>query len=494
MRRRGGRAWLWGLPAAALVALGAYGVARHRSAEQFAPAPLTPDTAQVRSIREAARGANVVVVVLDAARADHIGCYGYSRDTTPNIDRLAGESVVFDRHFTQYVTTKPSTVSLLTSQYSDTHLATGNRHLLDGAFTIEEGLRRAGLRTALFSSNPNASPGMGVGLDFREAFDQSDVEPLVEGWEELTSPAALVTLIEQWVREHRGRRFFMYVHFDPPHQPYLQPEEMTKLFQGRQPPGFRPGDFAFPVDDRDMLGTCLHPPLPEWINLYDANLRYGDWAVGEIERLLREVGIFDNTLLIITSDHGEAFGEHGYLWHERGVYEELARIPLLIRFPGGARPTERVPALTQTIDLLPTIFDVLAIPYPEEGIQGRTLLPLITGAEDRAHDFVFCRSDGRPPSYLVRSPDWAFMLWGNGEWRALYDLRADPEQRENVIAQRPEVAEEVLAAFRSFALQQRRPPLDFLEPGAELPPPPEAGESHVAPETKERLRALGYLK
>jgi len=440
------------------------------------------------------RDANVVLVVVDAARADHIGCYGYPRDTTPNIDRLARESVLFERHYCQHVTTKPSTASLFASQHTDTHLASGNRHLLDGTFTIAKGLEAAGLRTIMFSSNPNASPGAAIGLDFQKTFDQSDVEPLVDGWEELTSPEALLTLIEEWVRRHRRGRFFMYVHFDPPHQPYIQPEEMTKLFEGRQPPSFEPGDFAFPVGDREMLRTCVRPPLPDWINLYDANLRYADWAVGEVERLLREVGVFDKTLFIVTSDHGEAFGEHGYLWHERGVYEELTHIPLLIRFPDGVRPAETVGALTQAIDLLPTVFDTLMIPYPREGIQGRSLLPLIAGLTDRVHDFVFCRSDGKPPSYLVRGLDWALMLWGNGEWRALYDLSADPGQRENVIAERPEVAEEMLAAFRGFALEQRRPPLDFLDPEAEMPPMPEAAESELTPRMKERLRALGYVR
>ncbi|UCC67425.1 MAG: sulfatase [Armatimonadota bacterium] len=480
---------LVGLAAATAVLL-----LRGREAETFAPATFTGTAPKLDALRQAARDANVVLAVIDAARADHIGCYGYLRDTTPNIDRLAKESVRFERHYCQHVTTKPSTVSLLTSQHTDTHLATGNRHLLDGTFTMAGGLERARLRTVMFSSNPNASPGAGIGLDFQEVFDQRDVEPLVDGWEEFTSPAALLTLIEKWVTKQGRSRFFMYVHFDPPHQPYIQPEKMTKLFQGKQPPGFEAGDFAFPVGDRELLRTCARPPLPQWINLYDANLRYADWAVGELERLLRETGVFDNTFFIVTADHGEAFGEHGYLWHERGVYEELTRIPLLIRFPGGVRPTERVEALTQTIDLLPTVFDTLMIPYPREGIQGRSLLPLITGLTDRAHDFVFCRSDGKPPSYLVRSPNWALMLWGNGEWRALYDLRVDPGQRRNVIEKHPDEAAELLEAFRSFALGQRRPPLDFLDPEAEMPPPPEAGESEPTPQMKERLRALGYVR
>ena len=478
---------------AGLVLLSGGGATERRPARAFEAAPFSPDQPPVAALRHTARTANVVICVIDAARADHLGCYGYSRDTTPNLDRLARQSVRFTSHFCQYVSTKPSTASLFTSQHSDTHLVTGTRNLQEDTFTMSEGLAAAGFRTVLFSSNPNASPGASIGLDFHETYDQTDVEPFVESWEDFTSPEPLLTLIRSWLDRHRRSRFFAYVHFDPPHQPYRQPDRMTALFAGQQPPAFSPGDFVFPVGDRKLLATSLHPPLPEWINLYDANLRYADWAVGELERALRQEGLLDNTLFIVTADHGEAFGEHGYLWHERGVYEELARVPLLIRFPGGARPTPEIAALTQSIDLLPTIFDTLQVPYPAHGLQGRSLLPLIAGLVDRVHDHVLCRSDGRPPSYLLRTPRWALILYGNGEWRELYDLEADPGQTTNVIARHPEVAAELLEAFRAFALAQRRPPVDFLHPEAEPPPMPPAEQTEPTPEVRRRLRALGYV-
>ena len=155
---------------------------------------LKPTSPVVDRLRGEVRGANVVICVIDAARADHVGCYGYLRDTTPNIDRLARESVVFREHFAEYPSTKPSTALLLTGQHSDTHLAYGNRELPEGTFTLAKGLERAGLRTVMFSSNPNASPATGLGRDFREVFDQSEVEPLVEGWEQFTNPKPLMLL------------------------------------------------------------------------------------------------------------------------------------------------------------------------------------------------------------------------------------------------------------------------------------------------------------
>jgi arylsulfatase A-like enzyme len=457
------------------------------------PAPLTPYVPQVNPLREAAAGGNLVICVIDAARADHVGCYGYPRDTTPNIDRIAQESIVFGRHFAQYAMTKPSTASLFTSQHADTHLAYENRPLLEGTFTLAAGLEAAGFTTVMFSSNPNAAPGTGLGLDFQEVYDQTHVEPLVKSWEEFTLPQPLLSLIESWLEKNARRRFFAYVHFDPPHQPYMQPDAMTQMFAGQDPPGFQRSDFEFPVDDRELLAKSLHPPLPEWINLYDANLRFADWAVGELVRLLAEADVLEETVLVVTSDHGEAFGEHGYLWHERGVYDELLHVPLLLRLPGGARARE-VTSLTQTIDLLPTAFDLFDVPYPRNGIQGESLLPLMAGIEDTAHDHIIAGSDGDPPSYLVRGEEWALILWGNGEWRALYDLRPDPGQRHNVIHDHPEVAEQMLAEFRRFAINQRRPPLEFLDPNHEPLAVPQEGALELTPDLERRLRALGYVR
>jgi len=203
--------------------------------------------------------------------------------------------------------------------------------------------------------------------------------------------------------------------------------------------------------------------------------------------------VFDDTVLLVTSDHGEAFGEHGYIWHERGVYDELVHVPLLLRLPGGATASE-IGALTQTIDLLPTVFDLYEIPCPREGIQGTSLLPLMAGLEGAANDSVISRSDGDPPSYLIRSRDWSLILYGNGTWRSLHDLRADPGQRRNVMADQSEVAEEMVAAFREFAATQARPPFEFLDPEAKPLPLPDVNQMALTPETRRQLRALGYVE
>jgi len=491
---RRGYYWLLLLPFLALVGLGVYWAYSRSRAWAFEAAPFTPDGAAVDALRAAAKNANLVICVIDAARADHLGCYGYPRETTPSIDALARQSLKLDQHFCQYPKTRPSAASLFTGQYSDTHLVRDDRAFLPKTFTMAKGLQRAGFHTALFSSNPNSSPGMGIGLDFEEAYDQTQVKPLVKHWEELTRPEPLLTLFRSWLQKHRRSRFFAYVHIDPPHQPYIQPDELTALFKGKTPPNFQRGEFRFPVGDKKTLLPYPHAPLLEWINLYDANLRYADSAVGDLERVLKDAGVYQDTLFVFTADHGEAFGEHGYLWHERGVYDEVVHIPLIIRWPGGSVRPRVVNALTETVDLLPTVFDAFKIRYPKDAVQGRSLLPVIAGTADSAHDYVFSRADGDPPTYLVRSLEYALVLYGNGEWRALYDLAKDPGQRHDIYAAQPGQAKQLLEAFRRFAQTQRRAPLEFLDPNARPQPLPDAPKAQLSPEVKRQLRGLGYVK
>jgi membrane-anchored protein YejM (alkaline phosphatase superfamily) len=211
---------------------------------------------------------------------------------------------------------------------------------------------------------------------------------------------------------------------------------------------------------------------------------------------LRSHEVLEKTLLIVTSDHGEAFGEHGQMWHGRSVHDEACHVPLLMRLPGERQAGKRVPALTESVDLLPTIFDLIGADYPANGTQGRSLLPLIAGDREAVKDHVFCRAGGRPAKYLVRNKEYALILYSNGEWRALYDLGSDPGQRENAFGAHRAVGEQMVEAFRRFADQQRRPPRDFLDPEAVMPPLPEVPEIEMSPEDRERVRRiadLGYL-
>ncbi len=436
--------------------------------------------------------ANLIIVVLDAARADHVGCYGYPRDTTPNMDLLARESVLFNSHYCQIPFTVPSTASLFTGQYPDTHwvIYPAWEHE-EPQETMAAVMKERGFATALFSSTPCASPVMGVGTHFEEAYSRTKHPEAGPGF----SPESLLLQFRAWLDDHAGERFFAYVHFIPPHSPYEQPGDMTALFADADPPGydpaaFTPWRFEFPVYEGERRpDLAVPPPVPEWLNLYDANLRYGDWAVGELVQILRTKGLLDNTVLVITADHGEAFGEHGYIWHPDAIHQEVARIPLLVRFPHG-RKRQMVDSPTQTIDLFPTICDLFRIPIPG-GVQGASLFPLIEGQDPREGVYSVTTSF-RPRKYMVRTDRFALLLYESPTWRALYDLDTDPEERRNVIGDRPEEAERLHAMFRKYAQAQSRPPHAFLGGGGLKEDAP--SNDGLPAGVKDQLKALGYLQ
>jgi arylsulfatase len=450
-------------------------------------------------IRAAAKSAKVVICVLDAARADHLGCYGYPRDTTPIIDQLASESVVFRNHFSPFPATKISTASLFTGLYPDKLSFDKDKALDDGIFTLAQGLKAAGFQTALFSSNFVASPATGVGLDFEHVF----AKPLPPGWSKVErislpdentwrTPEGLTQVFSRWLAGARSTRFFAYCHFLPPHTPYNAPDDAKDYFAQQPPTNVRQGPFEFP-ETRPAYGTVLYG-AQQWANLYDANLRWGDWGVGEIVKSLREQGVLDNTLLIITADHGEAFGEHGYIYHAQAVYDEAVHIPLLIRFPGKQRLTGDVTALTQTVDVLPTILDLYGIPYPRDSAQGHSLLPLLDGAQRSLRDYAFATCEEPWPSYLVRNSNWSLILYRGGKLRALYDLRTDPGQLHNVIAEHSKTAAAMTAAFNTFARTQKPGIAQFLSSTAAARPSPPGRQRQMSGPARRELRALGYLK
>jgi len=452
-----------------------------------------PGSGDATSLRQVSQGANVVICVIDAARADHVTCYGYPRETAPNINRLREESVLFEQHFTQSSSTKSSTTSLLTSQYQDTHLSFDMRILPDSAVTLERCLSEAGLCTVLFSSNPEASPWAGICRDFDEAFHQPQIGAHVADQADLFRPEPLVDLIARWLESNRRERFFAYIHFMPPHLPYAAPDEMKMLSIADGEPEYQVGEFEFPqvADSRNPRKV---PALPGWITLYDANVRYGDWAVGEVVRLLREHRLLDNTILIVTSDHGEAFGEHGYVWHGSSVYEETIHVPLLIRFPRGHLGGKRISSLTQSIDLMPTVLDLLGLSAPEAELQGRSCVPLLTGEEQKINDYVFARSLGEDSCYMVWGTEAALLLYDDGSRRALYDLRTDPGQTRNIASEDPARVEELTKVFLAHARRQRFPPLHFADPEAPPPALPETPQIEMNALQRAQLRALGYLK
>jgi arylsulfatase A-like enzyme len=459
-------------------------------------------TPSAESLRAAVADTNVVICVLDAARADRFGAYGYPRPTTPNFDRLAQRALLFDQHFCVASHTGPSTISLLTSQHPDTHGLLTNyssdgtdfRSPSPSTFTLERALQGIGYHTFMFSGNVAASPELGIGGDFMFVGDSGRGGANLSG-----HPIAFMTEsfaeVPAKLKDKTDRRFFAYLHVLPPHEPYRAPKPIADLFAKTRPPLYWEGKSEFPEARADRVHTQEPDSWVSWGNDYDANLRYADTFLAELEKALKQMGAWERTLLIVTADHGEALREHGYTFHAGVPYDEALHIPLLIRFPGPDPPVGRVKALTQTIDLLPTLLELYGAPYPRDQVQGKSLLPLLTGRVKGVNDYLFARAtDRRTACYIIRDARSTLLLYRGGKRRALYDMDADPYQTHNLNSEQPARAEKLVKAFEEFARKQRLKPLDFVDPNFVPPTATDLPTQKMSEETKRKLKSLGYLK
>ncbi len=472
--------------------------ARSQTGKESRAARAIPPKPTLADLQQALKGVNVVIVVLDAARADHFGCYGYPRDTTPNIDRLGAESVIFDQHFCPYPATTPSTASLLTGLYPDTHGVFGalgpdpNRfqRMIPGTSTLEQALKGAGYYTFMATANVAASPTVGIGEDFDSVSSVEGAEAGPRGRGGRDSVRQIVAKFSRGLQERGDRHFFAYLHFLPPHFPYYAPDDIKALFSDKQPPDYFHAKPLLPEATRDYRAAPPPEDRSKWVNLYDANLRWGDQGVGAVRDMLAQNGLLDDTLFIVTADHGEALGEHDYVWHENVPYDEALHIPLLMRFPGGALRT-RVPALTQTVDVMPTILDLLGLACPK-AVQGRSLAPLITGASRKVRDFAYTQTWGPYYCRVVRDQRRLLLQYEDGPG-AVYDLSTDPRETHPLSPGRVPQAAGLREALSRFRTAQQQARAELVKRGKNISA---KGSStrQMSVETRRQLEALGYLK
>jgi choline-sulfatase len=407
---------------------------------------------------------NILLVVVDTLRADRLGSYGYARDTTPELDRLAKDAIRYTRAFSHAPWTTPAVAALMTSRHpSSLGITNIQSPLPDDVVLLPELLRSAGYSTGAFVSHSFVSEKWGFARGF-DRFDESNVK----GHMATTSPA-LSDLAIAWLEDRRGENepFFLFVHYFDPHFGYLDQPGFS--FGGRDPgydgpvrSGVLPGRFA--RDPKQVTPGDLH----ELERLYDSEIALTDRAIGRLLDFLRKNDLYRDTLVIVTGDHGEEFLDHGALDHAKTLFDELMNVPLLVKLPGReAAVVDRPVAL---IDILPTLAEWLEIESPE-GVGGVSLL-----GESRPRPILLETQRLRRLQGVVYGPHKLIVDLESGEV-ALYDLIADPGEQGDVSNERPEQVE----ALRRL--------LDGLtsERAAESEP------LELTDEERERLKALGYL-
>jgi len=337
----------------------------------------------IRAPRGAGGPPNVLLVSLDTLRADHLGASGYPRSVSPFLDRFARESIQFENAFAPAPETVATHMSLFTSLYPSVH---GIRTVFDGRALLGSIPTLAALlaenqppyRTAAFTEGGGVSSFLGFERGFERYHNGTETPGRPEKRVEGTFASA-----RAWLRQNADQRFFLFLHTYEIHSPYAPPEPLDRLFD---PDYVGPVQPPFGADDVERLvlaGEVRYggPGLDRIVDLYDGGIRYVDTFLDGLVREMEGLGLLENTWIVLFSDHGEDFFDHfSVASHGHSVYDELIRVPLLVRPPGGRGEggPERIEDPVGLVDLMPTLLDILEVP-PPEGLQGTTFAPLLDG-------------------------------------------------------------------------------------------------------------------
>jgi len=442
---------------------------------------------------------NLVLFTIDTLRADHLHCYGYRRETSPTLDALAEEGILFERAYSVAGTTLPAHLSIMTGLYPHQHGFTANHGAMSGGFAPSEGrhavaelLRKAGYHTAAFVSGPTvaAATGLDCGFDVYDDYTSDDPESLAE-----TSRRSKDTTnkVLEWLGEGPPEPFFLWVHYWDPHEPNIplepfastfqsdeelerliderrirpevlqerfRPDEIARLFAPELAPELRRQELA---EDRPKMQRRREkndvpevqlPPITRdsvrrLLNLYDGDVLAIDHALGRVLRGLKKVGCYDRSVITFVADHGQALGQHDWLEHGRIQGEEL-HVPLVVRFPSGLNmPPARYTDVVSVVDVFPTILARLDFPEASTFREQTSGEDVLSGGYLR--NFAFSQRSVRERDwepgegndglkFALTTPRWKYYHRPEGT-DELYDLEKDPGELEDVAAEHPEVVE-----------------------------------------------------
>ena len=447
--------------------------------------------------RVLAGGPNVILIVIDCLRADHLSAYGYERDTTPHLERFCADAVRFENAISHSTYTKTSIASLFTSKnpyqhgvYRGSDRDAADRIvsdvLGDEHTTLAERLGGAGLVTGgwLHQGQLRSYMGFAQGFDFYT--------------NEESSAVTIHQRFGAWRRRlGAATPYFAYLHYLDLHDPY-RPQGDYATRYGRHSDIHERIDLdvvgwgTFHQEVRSGARVLSEADVEQLEASYDGLLRFVDAAVGYLFEQLKAEGVYDDSLIVVTSDHGDGFLEHGFLAHSAAPYDELVRVPLFVKLPGGTFGGTVVDDQVRLIDVVPTVLDVLGLARPVE-LEGTSLMPLMGGAasveaariagwQPPGPAISEIAEDLSPAALSIRTNERKYLYFPAEERDELFDLAADPAER------------------RSLVDPGSQPPADLQALRAQARAIWEASQEQAVeevtldPQTVEELRALGYVK
>jgi len=429
---------------------------------------------------EAPRAPNVLLVTIDTLRADRLSSYGYARQTSPFLDELAAAGIRFDRAYATASWTAPSVASLMTSLEPSVH---GIEHgFIDDDVIVKqevipesvalwpELLREAGYRTYGVTANTHLYGHFG----FAQGFDRYECVGFLDA-------TKVIAVVDKWRGEIVGGDdpWFLWVHLLDPHGRYRPRKPWIQEYFPHFRPLWMPIRNVFVPENYKQFGVTRGTRVFDLVNaLYDSEIAYTDRAIRSIAE---KVGLAANDLVVVTSDHGEEFLDHGGFGHGITLYEEVIRVPLILRMPGAAHAGRVVSAPVSLIDVLPTVLDIVGAEAPAE-LQGTSLLPIVEG--DEADERVVVASLAR---FVPLGTDsitrgrWKYIQHRvEKDRRMLFDVAADPAETRNLLESDPERAQALADALAAHleANRARRIDPDTID---------------LSADEFEQLKALGYV-
>jgi arylsulfatase A-like enzyme/multidrug efflux pump subunit AcrA (membrane-fusion protein) len=402
---------------------------------------------------------NLIFCSLDTLRSDRLSCLGHSRGLTPNLDRIASEGALFSQAFATDIPTQPSHTAMFTGQFGvNTGIVS---HFHPAAYLDEETLwlpsvmRRHGYTTGAVD----------------HLFAMKDW--FIRGYDDYMpppgrsrSPGSVINEIGfPWIVDHADEDFFLFLHFWDTHIPYLPPSPFKERFTFRTAGRIDPlvpekleGRPSYPLFKQNLYDFLDSMPNLDYIaDLYDAEVAYLDFEIGRLFNHLGELGLLDDTMVVLFGDHGENMTEHDAWFDHAGLYDSVVHVPLILWAPGRV-PVVDSPAMVTLVDVLPTVLEILGLPEAD-GIDGRSLMPLMRGEATVHRDVVMLSEATWQASRGVRTEEWKFIrylqstIYGR-DGVELYHLPDDPDEQENVAELHPEVAEDMDARLHHWVAAQ----------------------------------------
>ena len=418
------------------------------------------------------KGYNVILITIDTLRPDHLGCYGYSRETSPNIDRLAEDSFLFENAYSAASWTRSALASLLTSKLPTEHgiLSESRKQTLSpGFYTIQEYFNDMGYSTAAFYTNVHLNLGLVQNFSYTH-------------YESNEPAASIYDRVIRWIGSTRNN-FFVYIHHNDPHDPYKYHEGFSIYPKDSQYRRLQP---FFPTrvdgngvgcEEREGIVKLNETQLSEMEANYDGEIEYLDYHFGRLLDYLQASRLSENTIVIVSADHGEEFLDHGGYWHGCTLYDELIKVPLIFHIPGqtGSRIGQRV----STMDIFPTLVEMVEGNSTEYGFSGSSLVPIIHGIPEGEGPLYSATAFRGPKKYSIIIGDYKLITQANGKAIGMYNLKDDPEETKDLQGLMPVLLSKVNETlFKEISSHSGKIREDAPE---------------IDQETLEQLKALGYM-